>query len=207
MQGQNILRSLGGKSKSLSTYSYAGFEHLVHISSGLIRYFLEPAAVMFDEQLSQNPDDLVTLISPTIQNEVIRDEANNLMLEDFDRIKKEQGAEPSQMTKLLNLINGLGGAFFQKLVSEDSERRVFSVAISGIPHSEILEIFELGVNYGYFHRTSIGNKDGTGRSQLYVLTRRLAPYFKLDPTSFAGYFWTTERVSFWVNGESRINAS
>ena len=118
------------------------------------------------------------------------------MLEDFDRIKKEQGAEPSQMTKLRNLISGLGGAFFQKLVSEDSERRVFSVAISGTPDPEILEIFELGVNYGYFHRTSIGNKDGTGRSQLYVLTRRLAPYFKLDPTSFAGYFWTTNEFLF-----------
>ena len=62
------IRSLGGKSKSLPTYSYAGFENLVHISSGLIRYFLEPAAVMFDEQLSQNPNELVALISPTIQN-------------------------------------------------------------------------------------------------------------------------------------------
>ena len=47
------------------------------------------------------------------------------------------------------------------------------------------------MRYAYFHSSSIGNKDGTGRTRLYVLTRRLAPYFLLDPTSFAGYLWTT----------------
>jgi hypothetical protein len=85
----------------------------------------------------------------------------------------------------------LGGTFHEKLVSDDSERRVFSVAISGQPDPEIVEAFEMGVRYGYFHRSSIGNKDGTGRTRLYVLTRRLAPHFNLDPSSFAGYLWVT----------------
>ena len=48
----DFIRSLGGTSKSRSTYNYAGFERLAHISSGLIRYFLEPAAVMYGEQQS-----------------------------------------------------------------------------------------------------------------------------------------------------------
>lgn len=39
----------------------------------------------------------------------------------------------------------------------------------------------------------IGNKDGTGRTPLYVLTRRLAPFFELDPSSFAGYLWITSQ--------------
>ena len=68
------------------------------------------------------------------------------------------------------------------------------MAISGRGDPEVIEVFELGVRYGYFHRSSIGNKEGTGRTQLYVLTRRLAPFFKLDPTSFAGYLWTTSEV-------------
>ena len=65
------------------------------------------------------------------------------------------------------------------------------MAISGLPDPEVMDVFELGVRYGYFHRSSIGNKDGTGRTRLFVLTRRLAPHFMLDPSSFAGYLWVT----------------
>ncbi len=37
------IRRLQDSSKSGSTYQYAGFEQLVHLSSGVIRYFLESA--------------------------------------------------------------------------------------------------------------------------------------------------------------------
>lgn len=198
------IRRLGGKSKSTSKYSYAGFEQLVHISSGLIRYFLEPAAQMYDEERSVAEGGEVKYIRPNIQDEVVRREAENLMFTEFDKMVKEDS--PGDVTGLLatsslqhqkrteqlrNLIRALGGTFFQKLISDDAERRVFSVAISGIPDPEIVDVFELGVRYGYFHRSSIGNKDGTGRTRLYVLTRRLSPHFNLDPSSFAGYLWVT----------------
>ncbi len=185
------IRSLGGVSKSRSTYSYAGFEHLVHISSGLVRYFLEPAAVMYDEQKSLNSDAPVDQINPSIQNRIVRDEANRLMLTEFDLILQQEETEQKKLAYLNNLIRSLGGTFLLKLISDDAERRVFSVAISGKPDPDVIEVFELGVRYAYFHGSSIGNKDGTGRTRLYVLTRRLAPYFTLDPTSFAGYLWTT----------------
>ncbi len=48
-------------------------------------------------------------------------------------------------------------------------------------------MLQLGVTYGYLHESTIGNKQGTGRTKLYILSRLLAPHFKLDPTSFAGY--------------------
>ena len=196
------IRSLSGQSKSLPSYSYSGFEQLVHISSGLVRYFLEAAAIMFDDQQSTNPESPVAFVSPAIQNRVIRAEADNLMLSAFERIRREEEGDVDnierngnnvrlQMDKLYSLISFLGGVFFLKLISNDAERRVFSVAISGKSDPEINEIFDLGVRYGYFHRSSIGNKDGTGRTQLYVLTRRLAPCFKLDPMTFAGYLWIT----------------
>src|SRR6185295_200923 len=63
--------------------------------------------------------------------------------------------------------------------------------ISGEPGPDVSDIFELGVRYGYFHRSTIGNKEGTGRTRLYVMTRRLAPHFNLDPSSFAGYLFVT----------------
>ena len=155
----------------------AGFEHLVHISSGLVRYFLEPAAVMYDEQQSRHSESEVKRIDPNIQNEIVRSEADNLMLSDFETFRQQEIAEyelhdnnrdvpQTQMDRLYNLIRALGGIFFLKLVSDDSERRVFSVAISGRPDSDVTDVFELGVRYGYFHRSSIGNKDGTGRTRL-----------------------------------------
>lgn len=202
-----FIKSLGGQSKSTSKFSYAGFEQLVHISSGLIRYFLEPAAQMFDEERARSKGKPVLSISPGLQDQVVRREAENLMFNEFDKIAKE---DPTQdvggllatsanehklrTEQLRNLIRSLGGTFYQKLISEDSERRVFSVAISGSPVPEVLDVFELGVRYGYFHRSSIGNKDGTGRTRLYVLTRRLAPHFNLDPSRFSGYLWLTSEL-------------
>lgn len=201
----DYIKGLGGTAKSRSTYRYAGFDQLTHISSRLIRYFLEPAAQMFDEERDKTPPETQVLsISPTTQDRVIRQEAENLMFTEFQKIVLVETTEDftghtlssldthqKQTQQLHNLIRALGGTFHEKLVSDDSERRVFSVAISGIPDPEVVEVFELGVRYGYFHRSSIGNKDGTGRTRLFVLTRRLAPHFTLDPSSFAGYLWTT----------------
>jgi hypothetical protein len=208
------IKRLGGSAKQTSKYNYAGFDQLVHISSGLVRYFLEPAAQMFDEEILANGGSAPGSIRPSIQDDIIRREAENLIFTEFDKIAKEgeeqlavneeEGQSPEApadtaenkrpIEKLRNLVRTLGNTFYQKLVSDDSERRVFSVAISGMPDPEVVEVFELGVRYGYFHRSSIGNKDGTGRTRLYVLTRRLAPHFNLDPSSFAGYLWVTNEV-------------
>lgn len=198
----DFIRSLGGAAKSTSTYSYAGFEQLVHISSGQVRYFLEPAAVMYDEQKATLLSDRVAFIPPGTQDSVIRSEAESLMFKD-DGVAAE--VPKSAIERLRNLIRFLGGLFFQKLISTDAERRVFSVAVSGDPDKDVLEIFEMGVIYGYFHRSSIGNKEGTGRTRLYVLTRRLAPHFKLDPSAFSGYqFITNSRLRHAMNAPDSV---
>jgi hypothetical protein len=103
----------------------------------------------------------------------------------------EDDVDEEKKLQLHNLLKVLGGVFHQKLISNDAERRVFSVAFSDAPDPALMGIFDLGIRFGYFHRSTIGNKDGTGRTPLYVLTRRLAPYFNLDPTSFAGYLFVT----------------
>ena len=195
----DFIRRLGGVAKSTSTYSYAGFEQLVHISSGQVRYFLEPAAEMYDEAKAEADGPRVLNIRPGIQNGAVRKEADKLMFTDFEKIRNDTGrvdepaddAQQNTTDKLRNLIRFLGGLFYRKLVSTDSERRVFSVAVSGEPDRDVSAVFEIGVRHGFFHRSSIGNKDGTGRTRLYVLTRRLAPYFNLDPSSFAGYQFIT----------------
>ena len=199
-----FIASLGGRRKSTSKYSYSGFEQLVHVSSGLIRYFLEPAALMFGEQQAISNGKTVESIAPRIQNDEIRKMSELAITSEFEKISSDEEEEEHIISelpffrkkeKLRNLIDSLGGVFFQKLISDDAERRVFSVAVSSSPAKDVLEIFELGVKHGYFQRTTIGNKDGTGRTPLYVLTRRLAPYYGLDPSGFAGYlFVSNERL-------------
>jgi hypothetical protein len=184
------IKRLQGRSKSGPTYRYAGFEQLVHLSSGIIRYFLEAASLMYGEMRSKVGHDPIIYIDPAVQDEVAREQAEEFFFSEFEKLELDQGHDPQKqgrIKKLRNLIWALGGTFHEILVSDASERRIFSIALSDEPDDEVLSVFKLGVQYGYFHQSAIGNKEGTGRTRLYILSRRLAPMFTLDPTSFAGY--------------------
>jgi hypothetical protein len=192
------ITSLKGTSKSGSTYSYAGFDQLVHISDGIIRYFLEAASKMYGKMLSKQSSAPILCIDPSVQNDIVRTLADQYLFSEFEKMELdevEEGAHPDRAKKLRNLIMALGGTFHYFLTSDASERKTFSIAFSDMPDKEIRDVLKLGIRYGYFHEAAIGKKDGTGRTQRYVLSRRLAPYFLLDPTSFAGYkFMTSEAV-------------
>ncbi len=187
-----------GNRKSGSTYSYAGFDQLVHLSSGIVRHFLEAASIMFGEATARSEGKPLLFIQDSIQNNVVKDYSDRFLFAEFKKMEREEG-NPNQSLddpgKLRNLIYALGGMFRQILLSDSSERRVFSIAFSNGPDEEVERVLNLGVKYGYFHRSTIGNKEGTGRVPLFIMTRRLAPTFKLDPTSFAGYkFVTNDKV-------------
>jgi hypothetical protein len=200
-----FIRLLGGERKSTHTYSYSGFQQLAHISSGVIRWFLEPAAEMYTAQKSLNGSREVTCIQPRVQDEKVRDFSEKFFFEEFAKLKeeaKEIKAREAEDPKAQNretdyerlelLINAMGKTFFNILTDKDrSERRVFSIALSDRPDEEVQRVLDLGVQEGYFYRTTIGTKTGHGRTARYVLSRRLAPYFSLDPTSFSGYLFVT----------------
>ncbi len=193
----NYIRGLRGTSKSGYTYSYAGFEQLVHVSDGLIRQFLESASLMFsEEQAATEADNVITRIRAGIQHQVVFKQAEMLMFTEFEKIILEaqnntDHTHLKKVQKLGNLIQALGATFREILLSDRSERKVFSLAFSDEPDDEVSSVLRLGVQYGYFHESAIGNKEGTGRTRLYVLTRRLAPIFTLDVTGFAGYLFVT----------------
>lgn len=182
------------KTRSGSTFNYAGFNNLVSISSGIIRYFLEPASSMFSEYLSRSGklSSEVDFIPDNIQDDVINEFSKKFLEDEFRKVFEEYGNKSineklSKADKLYNLITGLGGMFHKIFTSDRTERVVFSVALNDIPDKELKEILDLAMHYGYLHQSSIGNKQGTGRSRLYILSRTLAPFFKLDPTGFKGY--------------------
>jgi hypothetical protein len=189
----DYIASLGGKKKASSKYSYAGFDQLVHLSSGIIRFFLEPASKMYTSMQALHPEQPITKISVAVQDRIAREEANDYLLSEFDKLAEgvDDPTVADRTTKLRNLIYALGGTFHQILTSDASERRVFSVAFSDGPSKDVLDVLKLGVRYGYFHEKSIGNKEGTGRTRMFVLSKRLAPFFTLDPTGFSGYKFVT----------------
>jgi hypothetical protein len=193
------MTNLSGSRKAGSKYKYAGFQQLVDISSGIIRYFLEAASSMYAEAssipsaASDATATTVNQIDPDIQDRIIRKLGENFLFNETVPGSDQtlDNAPLSDLQKLKNLVNALGGAFGEILRSDRSERRIFSFALSDQPTPELKGILRRGVELGFFHEGTIGNKEGTGRTRLYILSRRLAPVFKLDPTSFAGYQFVT----------------
>jgi len=179
--------------RATATYSYAGFDNLVNISSGIIRYFLEPASKMYSSYLNEGiNEEEIEFLPNSIQDEELRKFSEKFLKDEFDKIIEEYGASSnderfSKADKLHNLISGLGGMFRKLFVSDRTERVVFSVALNDLPDKELKEILDLAIHYGYIHESSVGNKQGTGRSKLYILSRTLSPFFNLDPTGFKGY--------------------
>ena len=68
----DFIKSLGGVKKGSSKYRYAGFKQLVYLSSGVIRYFLEPASRMYAEALSESGDKPIGYIDSEIQDRIIK---------------------------------------------------------------------------------------------------------------------------------------
>ena len=180
------IRMLNEK-KRANDYSYSGFRQLVHISTGIVRFFLEPASSMFAEQ--QKTTNLVESISPTIQDRIIREEATKLLtsFENLNNEEPENNYRLSRTEQLSNLIHGLGEIFKMHILDEsESQRRLDSFTISGQITPELKEVLKLGVTHGYFYTDLRGARDGLGRETRYVLTRRLAPMFHLDPNGYSG---------------------
>jgi hypothetical protein len=206
----DYIKSLSGTRKSSSSYSYSGFEQLVHLSSGVVRFFLEPAHHMYARETSKGK--IFKNISPGVQNEISRDEAYKYLFDELEKFKhgnENNTVSETDINRLSKLIQGLGGLFRQILLTKRSERRVFSIAFSDEPSELSLRILHLGVDLGYFHKSTIGRKDSKsgGRTALYVLNRRLSPIWTLDPTSFAGYLFITNKVveDAMINPFSMLN--
>lgn len=169
--------------------SYAGFQNLVHLSSGVVRDFLEPCYLMVDACIKKGSQ-LVTLkdVPVSIQEDVCYRYSEDFLDVKLQGIRKD--LPPEQWTKLdslRTLIESLGRLFYERLHDPVArEARLFSFTISGGVPRDLREILDLGVKHRYFQRRTYSTKEGGGREPWYILNRRLCPVFKLDPTGFEG---------------------
>lgn len=184
------IKDLRGKSKQGSNYRYAGFKQILNISSGVIRHFLEAASLMYGEQKKRSNSKSVLFVEPIIQDKVLRELSDKFMLSEFDRMELDETPRadcPLQSQLLKNLVTVIGGLFQMIHLSDDSERRIFSFIISDEVDSEVKSVLKFGVAHGYFYESTIGTKEGKGRTKQFILNRMLAPHFLLDPTGFSAY--------------------
>ena len=186
----DYIKRLSGSRKSSYNYSYSGFNQLVDLSSGIARFFIEPAFFMYAEE-KENGKESITFIKPNTQNKIIREQANKFFIEEFDKLKNDDKNDvipKENIEKLYRLLNGLGSLFRKILLSNRSERRIFSFAISDEISTEVNEILNLGIELGYLIKSTIGRKESEigGRIKRYIFNRRLAPIWTLDPTSISG---------------------
>lgn len=169
--------------------SYAGFENLVHLSSGVVRDFLEPCYLMFDRCVEKGKDpQLIASIPPGVQNEIIFRYSEDFIILRFKKIRKDLPVEQwTVVDKLATLIESLGRLFYERLHDPDArEARLFSFTVHGTISSEIEEVLNLGLRYRYFQLRTYSTKEGGGRLKWYILNRLLCPVYKLDPTGFEG---------------------
>ena len=169
--------------------SYAGFDNLVDLSSGVVREFLEPCYLMFDRVVSAgNRSEKVNSIPTSIQNDVIYRYSEEFLLNKFEGLRQELPPEEwGRLDKLRCLIESLGRLFYDRLHDATArEARVFSFTVRGSVSQEVSEVLRLGVRYRYLQQRTYSSKEGGGRENWYILNRRLCPMFKLDPSGFEG---------------------
>jgi hypothetical protein len=169
--------------------SYAGFNNMVHLSSGIVRDFLEPCYLMFDQVLSRSgPQQSIDAIPAAVQNEVLYNYSEEFLLSKFEANRKDLPPENwSSLDSLRVLLESLGKLFYERLHDPDArEARLFSFTVRGQLPPDLADILRLGVRYRYFQLRTYSSKEGGGRESWYILNRRLCPVFKLDPTGFEG---------------------
>lgn len=169
--------------------SYAGFENMVHLSSGIVRDFLEPCYLMFDKCVSKIEDPKsILFIPPDVQNDILFAYSEEFIVKRFDEIRQDLPTEDwPRVNELTTLIESLGRLFYARLHDAESrEPRLFSFTITGTLSPEVNDVLKLGIKYRYFQLRTYSTKKGGGRVYWYILNRRLCPIYKLDPTGFEG---------------------
>ncbi len=111
--------------------TYAGFETIVHLSTGVVRNLLAPCYKMFDTAISEGNGKQPKAIAPHLQSDVIKSQSDELWAEIRNGLEKiVEGCTKDDAVHLENLFTALGDYFVWRLLNHKSEPRVLSFTIS-----------------------------------------------------------------------------
>src|SRR5690606_17197142 len=142
-----------------------GFDQLVHLSSGIIRSFLDLSSKMFTTTLNNSSEKNISHIPVNVQDKEIKDYSYSFFNDEFEKLLEDCDLDEDKLNKhkrLRNLIDSMGKAFRIILESNSSERRKFSFYYDGNLSTDVKDILKLGIVYGYFHPATLSAKNGLG---------------------------------------------
>ncbi len=168
---------------------YSGFEIIVYLSTGVVRNLLEPCYWMYEKALSarkEDSDSAVSEISPTIQNDVIKQQSAKtweLLRAGLDRVVV--GCSDEDGKRVHQLFEQLAQLFWKRLHAPVSEPRATSFSISGekggSDFEELNNLLKIARKATLLYIREGAAKDYGSREYYYVPNRMLWPVRGLDP--------------------------
>ena len=174
----------GERSPKAGRPTYAGFDTLVHLSTGVIRNLLDPCYWMFEEYQSTSSGDALVSIPHDIQSRVVQDRSSTWW--EFIRNKLDtqvEGCGKSESDKLRNLFTALAEHFKYRLQNHKSEPRILTFVISRMTdeaRQELEPILRLAQKAQLLYVRNGRSKDGGGREDFFTPNRILWPEYGLD---------------------------
>lgn len=174
----------GERSPKAGRPTYAGFDTLVHLSTGVIRNLLDPCYWMFEEYQSTSGGDVLVSIPHDIQSKVVQDRSSTWW--EFIRNKLDtqvEGCGKSESDKLRNLFTVLAEHFKYRLQNHKSEPRILTFVISQMTdeaRQELEPILRLAQKAQLLYVRNGRSKDGGGREDFFTPNRILWPEYGLD---------------------------
>ncbi|MDR2408077.1 MAG: hypothetical protein LBE13_08200 [Bacteroidales bacterium] len=163
---------------------YSGFNMIVDISTGVIRNLLIPCYWMYDAQLSVQKE-LINIIPPNIQNDVIIDRSKDLWQKMNNIDKLVDNCSELQTKQIYQLFDNLMILFKRRLLEHKSEPRAIVFSISQTKQEElyykIIELLNIARKAQFLY-TRMGNAKDLGKQTIYYVPNRLLfPSRGLDP--------------------------
>lgn len=165
--------------------SYSGFNTISHLSTGVVRYLLQPCYLMYDTMLSKSDNAPISSIPPEIQSEVIKNQSDALwsQVKELDRRVPNCTEEDAEL--IYNLLEALGNYFLNRLLHHKSEPRILTFTISGNNNQDSFK--KLSALFSICRESSLiyirrgVARDKGKREDYYTLNRMLWPIKGLDP--------------------------
>ncbi len=167
---------------------YSGFNLIVHVSTGVIRYLLEPCYAMYDVALSKLDGKVVEVqgIEPSIQAERLEE----LSKRRWGWVKQGfnnsiRGCTRDDAKSLSQLLENLAVFFTHRLHHHRSEPRAIAFSISGSAlfdrMTDLERLLEIARRAQILFRRMSSGKDGGNREYYYTFDRLLWIVRGLDP--------------------------
>ena len=191
--------------------SYAGFDNIVHLSSGIVRQFLDICSYMFIEEAKRTGRKKITKIRLKTQKDVIKDYADHF-IDELEKLykgyeKQDKTSENAKLYKnLLYMVEALGKHYKELLMDPSKkEPRVFTFTLKDPGKDpEIDKVLEKGVIENVFQSYWYSSKIGVGKYKGYAFNRRLCPRYGIDHTSFRGRIELTSADLRHIIKDSRV---